>query len=218
MNAIQIVWRHALGLGRPWSMALCLALGLGMGLPPGMAQAATGSHQRLFEGESFAETVVVGDRTLRLNGLGLRGVAWIRAFVAGLYLAAPTADAAQILSMPGPKRLHLRVMIDAPARELAKSFGNGVRRNEPESVQQQLAERMVSFQSDIEGLGPLAVGDRIDVDFVPGRGAQLIHNDRQVGAPVPGDEFFRAILKIFIGERPVDARLKEGLLGGRPAP
>lgn len=213
----RFMLRGLAGAGRPWCLAAALALLSGaLGVSPlpgqGVAQAAK------LEGQRFDDTLVVGDRTLRLNGLGLRGVAWLKAFVAGLYLAAPSSDPGQVMAMPGPKRLRLKMMLEAPSKELSKAFSKGVQRNETPAVQAQLSERMAAFVALIDGLGTLKEGDVLDLDFVPGAGAQLKLNNSAVGGPVAGEDFYRAILKIFIGERPVDPKLKQGLLRGRPAP
>ena len=215
-NTTRIVMR-GLAAGRPWCVAALVALmsgAAGMGGLPGVAQAQAAA----LESQHFDDTVVVADRTLRLNGLGLRGVAWIKAFVAGLYVAAPSRDPGQLMAMQGPKRLRLKIMLEAPSKELSKAFAKGVRRNESEAVQAQLSERMAVFVGLLDGLGTLREGDALDVDFVPGQGAQLLHNGKAVGSPVAGEDFYRALLKIFIGERPVDTRLKEGMLRGRAAP
>ncbi|WP_233584661.1 chalcone isomerase family protein [Aquabacterium soli] len=205
---------RGLAAGRPWCVAALVAVMSGMagvGHLPGVSQA----HAAVLESQRFDDNVVVADRTLRLNGLGLRGVAWIKAFVAGLYVAAPSRDPGQLMAMQGPKRLRLKIMLEAPSKELSKAFSKGVRRNEVAAVQGQLGERMAVFAGLIDSLGTLKVGDALDVDFVPGQGAQLRHNGKAVGEPVAGEDFYRALLKIFIGERPVDARLKEGMLRGR---
>jgi hypothetical protein len=170
--------------------------------------------QAVLEGQSFDETLRLGDQTLRLNGLGLRGVAWIKAFVAGLYLAAPTKDSVQALSMPGPKRLRLKIMLEAPSHELTKSLTGRIEDHESEAVQAQLGERLVRLAAALDGLGDLHVGDAIDLDFIPGKGLYLSLNGKPQGSPVPGDDLYRAVLKIFVGDHPVDRRLKQGLLRG----
>jgi len=38
-------------------------------------------------------------------------------------------------------------------------------------------------------------------------------NGKPVGAPVPGADLYAAMLNIFIGDRPVDAKMKAGMLG-----
>lgn len=168
----------------------------------------------MLEGQRFDETVSLAERTLRLNGLGLRGVAWIKAFVAGLYLSAPSKDAAQILAMPGPKRIRLKIMLNAPSHELTKSLTGRIEDHEPESVRVKLGDRLTRLAGLIDGLGELQPGDTLDLDFLPDKGVSLRYNDKVVGTPVSGDDLYRSILKIFVGEHPVDRRMKEGLLRG----
>ena len=64
-------------------------------------------------------------------------------------------------------------------------------------------------------VGTLRKGDALDVDYLPGQGTLLRFNGKAMGVPIPGDDFYQTLLKIFIGDRPVDNRLKEGLLRGR---
>jgi hypothetical protein len=187
------------------------AVGLPVPMAPGLARAA------ILEGQGFDDTLVLSDRTLRLNGLGLRGVAWIKAFVAGLYLAAPSKETGQILAMQGPKRLRLKVMLEAPSTEMTKSMRNGVRHNEPEVMQAQLLDRVEVLAAGLDGIGTFHPGDVLDLDFIPGLGTRLVFNGKALVPPIAGDDFYRAILKIFIGESPVDKRLKAGLLRGAAA-
>jgi Chalcone isomerase-like len=174
----------------------------------GQVQAAT------LEGQKFEDATVLAGRTLRLNGLGLRGVAWIKAYVTGLYLAAPSQDVPQILAMQGPKRLRMKVMLEAPSQEYTKAFLKGVRRNEPEKVQQALASRLTAFAAQIDSLKTIRAGDVVDMDYLPGVGTQLRLNNKAVGAAIEGEDFYRALLKIYIGDKPADKKMKEGLLRG----
>jgi hypothetical protein len=187
--------------------AFCGALLVAMSGPASVAAAS-------LEGQQFDETAVLAERTLRLNGLGLRGVAWVKAFVAGLYLPAPTRDAAQVLTMPGPKRLRLKIMLEAPSHELTKSLTSRIARHEPDNVKAQLGARLDTLASHIDSIGNLRVGDTIDLDFDPGAGTSVRLNDRLVGAVVSGEDLYRSVLKIFVGEHPADKRMKEGLLRG----
>lgn len=166
------------------------------------------------EGQQFDDTTLLSDRTLRLNGLGLRGVAWVKAFVAGLYLPAPTRDGVQVLTMPGPKRLRLKIMLDAPSHELTKSLTSRIARNETEAAQAQMGDRLTHLADHLDSMGELHVGDTVDIDFMPDSGTVLRLNERLVGTPVTGEDLYRSVLKIFVGDKPVDKRLKEGLLRG----
>lgn len=166
------------------------------------------------EGQRFEDVITLGDRNLRLNGLGLRGVAWVKAFVAGLYVAVPSSEPGALLAQPGPKRLRLKVMLDAPSHELTKSLVARINKYEPESALKQLGERPARLGALIDSIGDLHAGDVLDLDFEPAQGVRLLHNERTVGAPVAGDDLYRAVLKIFVGDRPIDKRMKAGLLRG----
>lgn len=212
----RVLCREWWAVSRQMCVVALLALLSGTAGLGGLPQAGVAQAARL-EGLRFEDTVVLSDRTLRLNGLGLRGVAWIKAFVAGLYLAAPTGDVGQALAMPGPKRLRLKMMLEAPSKEFSKAFAKGVSRNEADRVQLQLASRMSVFNQLVDDMGTLRKGDTIDLDYLPGVGMQLKLNNKRQGAAIEGEDFYRAILKIFIGDKPVDQRLKEGLLSGGSA-
>lgn len=182
--------------------------------PGALILVPTAVHAAALEGQRFDATAQVGDRTLRLNGLGLRGVAWVKAFVAGLYLPATTRDPAAALAMPGPKRLQIKVMLEAPAHELGKSLNRRIKRHEAPAVQQRLAARLGQLTADINAMGTLKPGDVIELDYVPDRGVGLRRNGVAVGTPQSGEDLYRAVLKVFIGEHPIDQRMKDGLMRG----
>ena len=189
------------------ALAVIIALAgvAGVGPVGGLAREAQAAT---LEGQRFEDTAVLSERTLRLNGLGLRGVAWVKAFVAGLYLSAPTRDAAQAIAMPGPKRVRLKILLEAPSNELTKSLIRRIHRHEPEAVKAQLADRLPRLAAMIDDLGDLKPGDTLDLDYVPDKGVSLRYNDKAVGGPLPGEDLYRAVLKIFVGEQPVDRRMK----------
>ena len=64
----------------------------------------------------------------------------------------------------------------------------------------------------IRQVGKINQGGTILVDYLPGIGTRFTVN----GIPhltIPGDNFNRATLRIWLGDRPVDGRLKSALLG-----
>lgn len=189
--------------------ALAATVALACTLP---AQAAA------LAGQQFDDTLQLHDSRLRLNGLGLRGVAWIQAFVAGLYVASPTSDAQAILADPSAKRLRLKMMMDAPAAELAKAIRGGLKKNTTPEEWAAMAPRLAEFEARMRALGSeVRKGDTLDLDWTPSRGLMLAHNQRSLGAPIAGFDFYRGVLKIFIGDKPVDTRMRRGLLGGAAA-
>ena len=167
----------------------------------------------VYEGLRFERTARVADAELLLNGTGLKGVKWFKLYLVALYLPEPARNAAEALAMAGPKRLQLRMLYDAPASEFAKAFNNGVTRNAPAADLPRLSVRMQDFGRSVTALGTVRAGDVIDLDLHPGRGLLFSVNGRPQAEPIAGDDFFAALLRAFIGERPYDARMRAGLLG-----
>ncbi len=177
-------------------------------LLPGAAAA-----QVRLEGQTFDARAHVAGAELLLNGAGVRAVAWFKGFVAALYLSSRAGTAAQALAMPGPKRLQLRLLHDVPATEFAKAFHKGISRNTDAAELPRLEERMVRFEALIHGLGTVRKGDTVNLDFEPARGTVFGLNGKLRGEAVPGEDFYAALLRSFVGDRPYDQRLKAGLLG-----
>lgn len=166
-------------------------------------------------GVRFEPAVQLAGQALLLNGTGLRAVAWFKGYAAGLYLARPVANADAVLAQAGAKRLQLHLLVDVPVDEFVKAFHKGVERNTAADQQAALAERMASFDALLRPLGTVKKGDLVNLDLVPGLGLLCWYNGRQLGPAIPGDDFYTALLRIFLGEQPVDAALKAGLLGRR---
>jgi len=48
---------------------------------------------------------------------------------------------------------------------------------------------------------------------VPGTGTRVLVDGAPKGKPIAGDDFYRGLLRIWLGDKPVDADLKKGMLG-----
>ena len=191
-----------------WTWLLCAALAAAAG-----SQAA--APENPIAGVRFAPQVQLAGQALQLNGTGLRAVAWFKAYAVALYLAQPALSAEAALSQPGAKRLQMRLLVDVPVAEFVKAFHKGVERNTPAAQHAGLVDRMARYDGLLQPLGKVLKGDQVDLDLVPGQGMVFWHNGRQLGAVIPGDDFYGALLRIFLGEHPVDEALKAGLLGRR---
>lgn len=189
-------------------LTLVLAAALFAGLP---ARAAEPVNP--IGGVRFDAHAQVAGQALQLNGTGLRALRIFKAYAAALYLPqrATTADA--VVAQAGAKRLQIRMLWGVPAAEFVKAFDLGVKRNHPPEVQARLAERVARFDALLAPLGKIASGDTVNLDFQPGQGLVFSLNGRTVGAPIPGDDFYDALLRVFIGEQVSDDKLRAGLLG-----
>ncbi len=177
--------------------------------PPSLAAAP----QNPIAGVRFEPQVQLAGQSLQLNGTGLRAVAWFKGYAAGLYLTQRSEQVAQIVASTGAKRLQLRLLLDVPVEEFVKAFHKGVERNTPADQQASLQARMARFDALLRPLGKVRKGDTVNLDLLPGQGMQFWHNGRLLGPAIEGDDFYAALLLIFIGDKPVDDALKAGLLG-----
>lgn len=166
------------------------------------------------EGVTFAGTTTVAGQALELNGVGLRAVAWLKGYAAGLYLTGRARTPQQVLSATGAKRLQLQMLLGVDTVEFIKAFDKGVARNTAPAELPALTGRMARFDALLRAIGKVKKRDVIDLDWLPGRGLQLALNGQLRGAPIPGEDLYAALLRIFVGERPADPELKIGLLGG----
>ena len=91
--------------------------------------------------------------------------------------------------------------VEVPTAEFVKAFHKGVERNTPAAQQAGLAERMARFDALIQPLGKVRKGDLVNLDSVPGQGMQLSLNGKALGAAIPGDDFYDALLRIFASDR-----------------
>jgi Chalcone isomerase-like len=175
--------------------------------------ASTPASSASLEGVHFDDSTQLNSTELKLNGLGLRAVLFIRGYVAGLYLTEKATSANEVLVAPGPKRIQLRMLREANAEDFNKALVSGMRRNATEAELITLRDRLAQLERVIDGIGTVRKGDAITLDYVPERGMTLAVNGAVKGQSIYGADFYRTLLEIFVGDHPVDPRLKKGLLG-----
>lgn len=172
------------------------------------------AHAAALEGQSFDDSIRMANTELHLNGLGLRGVMMVKGYVAGLYLPARASSLPDIAASSGPKRLQLRMMRGASPADFVDALVGGMRKNSSPAELQQLEDRIGQLTRAIQAAGAARKGDVVNFDYLPDAGTTLTLNGNVQGKPITGADFYTAILKIFIGDHPVDKKLKQGLLGG----
>lgn len=166
------------------------------------------------EGMRFDDAARVGGKELLLNGIGLRAVFVIKGYVAGLYLPEKARNATVVLGDKGPKRLQIRPLREVESGTFVKALNAGMRENHTALQMQHLADRLVQLEQAMTQVGTAHKGDVINFDFSPDAGTVIAINGTPRGRPIPGEDFYQAVLRIFLGDHPVDRELKRGLLGG----
>lgn len=166
------------------------------------------------EGQKFEPTVQLGNQTLTLNGAGLRKRAIFKVYAAGLYVPTKTNSAAAIINDKGSRRMALRMLRDVDADSFINALTDGLKANLGEAQFATLKPQTDALVATLKSVGEAKKGDAINFDFTPDAGTQVMVNGKPRGAAIPGHDFYAAVLRIWIGDKPADDDLKKGLLGG----
>ena len=156
----------------------------------------------------------MGATTLQLNGAGVRTKVFFKVYVAGLYLPQKTTNATQLLAQKGARRVTITMLRDVDAESFAKALNDGLRDNHTEAQFAALKPQIDALNANLKAVGEAKKGDVIHFEFLPDSGTQVTVNGQLKGSVIPGEDFFTSVLRIWLGEKPVDASLKKGLIGG----
>ena len=169
------------------------------------------------EGVKLEDRVQVDGQPLELNGMALRTRYYFKVYIAGLYLPQKVTSAARAIEGEGAKRIVLVMMRDATAEQFLESIGVGLQINHTAEELERIRPQTEALFAKIRAIGEARQGTRVVLDYAPSARATTLAVDGAVqGAPMPGEEFFRALLRIWLGERPAQADLKRLLLGVEP--
>jgi hypothetical protein len=157
----------------------------------------------------------VANAELVLNGAGLRKRAFFQVYAAGLYLAERKSVSAEAIALAGPKRVAMHMLRDVGADQFGEALVDGLRGNHSAAEVTAFGPRIKQLIGTMSGIGEAKKGMRITLDWMPEAGTQVTVDGKPQGAPIPGDDFYRALLKNWIGDKPVQDDLKGALLGGK---
>lgn len=155
---------------------------------------------------TLPETITVGDRTLVLNGMGLRTKLFVKVYVGGLYLERKSGDAAAIVQADAAKRVVLHFVYGEVTREqMTESFSEGFKANAPGAVRSQIDQFLA-------GLETMKKGEQLVATYVPGSGTTLTIGGKDK-LTIAGLPFAQALFSVWLGPKPPTSDLKTGMLG-----
>lgn len=161
----------------------------------------------------YETAVDLAGQKLQLNGAGVRYKFVVKVYTAGLYLTHKAGTTAEVLSAPGPKRIHISMLRDIDGNELGKLFTKGMEDNAPREEFVKSINGVLKLSEIFASRKQLSNGDSFYVDYVPGVGSTVLLNGKPIGETIKEPEFFSALLRIWLGDKPADSNLKDALLG-----
>jgi len=163
------------------------------------------------KGARFDETYQLANQAL--NGVGIRVKVIVDVYAAGLYVPQKGKDAGSLLGQGGPKALQIVLLRDLTGEDFADAMVKGFTRNNSSADQARFQPKIDEIRAVMLSMGKVKKGAVIHIDFTPGAGTGVTINGTRQGPVISGDEFFTALLRIWLGNSPVDSDLKEALLG-----
>ena len=159
-------------------------------------------------GVNMPDSLSVGGKTLKLNGVGLRKKAIFKVYVGGLYLETPSKDAAAILASDEAKAVRMTFLRDVDKKKLTDAFAEGFEANAKEKAAAQKAAiaKLYALIPDVKD------GETLSLAYVPGAGTTVSHGDKVLGV-IEGKEFAEALFALWLGPKPPSEDLKKGMLG-----
>lgn len=187
------------------TLASGAALALAIALPAAAAVDVNGIK--------FEDTNKVGGKDLKLNGAGMRTKLVIKVYAAGLYLTEKSKNVADILKMDGPRRVTLVMARDISSEDLGKAFMDGINENLDKAEKAKIVGQIGKFGEMFASVDQIRKGDVLHMDWIPGTGTVCELNGKRIGEPASDINFYNAVLRIWLGEKPADRSLKPALLG-----
>jgi hypothetical protein len=165
-------------------------------------------------GVKIEDKTRIGSTELVLNGAGLRKRAFFQVYAMGVYVQQRSGNAATVVEQPGPKRVAIHMLRNVGADAFNEALADGIRANSSEAEARALEPRLKELGAIIGGVGEAKKGMAILLDWT-GSETQVLIQGKPVGKPIAGEDFYRALLRIWVGDRPVQDDLKKALLGGQ---
>lgn len=167
-------------------------------------------------GVTFDDTARVADQELKLNGAGVRYKAIFKVYVAGLYIPEKKFTTKDVLAAPGSRRIHIVMLRDVSSEEFGQAFLAGIHKNTDKAEKTRIVGQLLRFGEIFASVPELKKGDVLTTDWVPGTGTVMQLNGKKIADPLPDVAFYNALLKIWLGDKPADPKLKHAMLGEKP--
>ncbi len=174
--------------------------------------AAPGLHAVEVAGVKVDDSLRVGGSELLLNGAGIRSKLFIKVYVGALYVGQKSTTSAAIVDSTQPRRMVMRLLRDLDAETLASAMDEGLRANNSSAELAEMKTQADQLAGIMKSIGKAREGDTIAIDF-SADGVTVSLNGETRGK-VAGPGFAKALLKVWLGDKPADASLKKALLGG----
>ncbi len=128
-----------------------------------------------------------------------------------LYLTQKQTDANAVISDTGNKRVSMHFLRELSSEKLLHGMNEGFEDNNSKVGMTAIEPQMKAFRQMMTYAKAVKEGDVIVVDLT-NTGTQVSLNGKLLGL-IEGVAFNQALLRVWLGGKPVDAQLKKAMLG-----
>ena len=109
--------------------------------------------------------------------------------------------------------MSITLLRETDSNELGKSFTKAFEENAPKTEMSRLIPDLPKMGQVFSDQKKLPAGESLTIDWIPGTGTVISVKGKPQGKPIKEVEFYNAMLRIWLGPKPVDCKLKDELLG-----
>ena len=157
------------------------------------------------------DAISVDGKVLVLNGMGLREATLFKidVYVAALYVERRSADAAAIVNGDEIKQLRIRFKRSVSRSDMLEYMRRGFVAGAGDKWPT-LEERFNQLKAWMPSLHS---GDEFVITYRPNVGIDVQRANLSLG-PIAGKDYADVAFRVWLGDHPPSAELKQGLLGG----
>lgn len=163
-------------------------------------------------GMNFPESMVVNNRTLTLNGAGVRSKYFLDVYAVGLYLPEASQNPGDIIRADEPQIIRLAITSSHISKDrLTDSIEEGIRLSAGKDYpryQPMLEELWTALDFEVR------IGDVFEFIYIPGNGTAFMMNGEELRV-LQDFQFKKVLFGIWLGEEPIQRSVKTELLSPR---
>lgn len=183
-----------------------------------LASAGSWAQSADLVGVHYPPSLKIEGTTVNLNGSGVAYRAVAKLYTVGLYLPKKTTKAEDVLATNAPMQLRFVMLQGMRVDELGKVVTKGIEVNSSREEFFKLIPAIRTMGEQFSRIKRLNVGDVFAIDYVPNRGTMFYVNNQPVGLPLQDTQYFAAVLRVWLGNRPNSTNMKDALLDHKAAP
>lgn len=164
------------------------------------------AHTTTVNDVPFPDTIAFKETPLVMASNGLLRKFFIDVYAGALYL--PDGMAPNQYAQDVPKCIRLHYFYGFRAEQFGPATDDILERTHNASQMAALRTRLDEFNA---AYLTVEDGDRYTLCYNPGHGTDLIHNDEETLVTIPGADFAASYFSVWLGEDPVDKKLRKQL-------